>query len=569
MPEPDRPTPTDLAAVADGILDDLFARRPEWATELGDHRFDDRLTDYGPGAQADLVRALARHQAALDRVDLAGLDPEAAVDWAMLADLLAAREFEATALREHEWNPLVHLPGHALHGLLARPFAPAPDRLRLLAGRLRALPDALATARRVLGPMPQVHVETAVGQADGLAGLIGADVAAALAGEPSLRPLVEPAQEAALRAVEEFTGWLRDRLPGIQAGSGADAGSGDDGHLDDDPCGPRLGERLWARRLGHALASDLTSAEVVAAARERVDWLTEEITAVAAEFLGEPAGPGVVRRALDRVASDAPTDATVVADIHAALADVNAFLATTDLVSPTEAPLDVVVMPEFARGVSVAYCDPPGPLETASLPTFYAIAPTPTGWPEERRQSFYREYNRASLRNLTVHEAVPGHHLQLAASGRFRGPTRVRAAAWSGTFTEGWAVYAEQFMAEAGFGGLSVRLQQLKVQLRMTINALLDHGVHCEGMSRAEAMSLMTDRGLQEEGEAFGKWRRALLTSGQLSTYFVGWKELTELRQSLSPAPSALRAFHDELLAHGSPPPRHLRALLPGPASFG
>ncbi|ADP80030.1 protein of unknown function DUF885 [Pseudofrankia inefficax] len=554
--------------MADGILDDLFARRPEWATELGDHRFDDRLTDYGRGAHADLVRALARHRAALDRVDVAGLDPEAAVDRSMLSDLLAAQEFEATALREHEWNPLVHLPGHALHRLLARPFAPAPDRLRLLAGRLGALPDALATARRVLGPMPRVHVETAVGQAGGLAGLIGADVGAMLAGEPSLRSLVEPAQAAALRAVEEFADWLRDRLPGAAAGSGAgadteaDRGAGDDGRLDADPRGPRLGERLWAGRLGHALASDLTSAEIVSAARERLDWLSEEIAAVAAEFLGEPAGPGVVRRALDRVAADAPTDATVVADIRAALAEVNAFLAATELVGPTDAPLEVVVMPEFARGVSVAYCDPPGPLETAPLTTFYAIAPTLAGWPEERRRSFYREYNRASLRNLTVHEAIPGHHLQLAASTRFRGPTRVRAAAWSGTFTEGWAVYAEQLMAEAGFGGLPVRLQQLKVQLRMTINALLDHGVHCEGMSRAEAMSLMRDRGLQEEGEAFGKWRRALLTSGQLSTYFVGWKELTELRQSLSPAPSALRAFHDELLAHGSPPPRHLRALL-------
>lgn len=557
------PAPTDLAVVADGILDDLLGRRPAWATELGDHRFDDRLTDYGPAAQTELSRALTRHRAALDRVDGARLDPESAVDAAMLADLLAAEEFEAVELREHEWNPLVHLPGHALHGLLARPFAPAPERLRLLAGRLEALPDALATARRVLGPMPRVHVETAVDQAGGLASLIGADVAAALAGEPGLRPLVEPAQAAALRAVEEFAGWLRDRLPAEVDGPG----SGDDGLIEDDSRGPRLGERLWERRLGHSLASDLTSAQVVTAARERVAWLTEEITAVAGEFLGEPVGPGVVRRALDRVAADAPDDGTVVADIHAALADANAFLAETDLVSPTDAPLDIVVMPEFARGVSVAYCDPPGPLETAPLPTFFAIAPTPTGWSEERRRSFYREYNRASLRNLTVHEAIPGHHLQIAASSRFRGPTRVRAAVWSGTFVEGWAVYAEQLMAEAGFGGLPVRLQQLKVQLRMTINALLDHGVHCAGMTRDEAMALMIDHGLQEEGEAFGKWRRALLTSGQLSTYFVGWTEITELRRSLNPAPSALRAFHDELLAHGSPPPRHVRALL-NPTAF-
>jgi uncharacterized protein (DUF885 family) len=366
-----------------------------------------------------------------------------------------------------------------------------------------------------------------------------------------MRPVVEPAQASALRAVDEFATWLRERLPGRVPG---DEGEGDRT--------PRLGVELWERQLGHSLSSDLTSAQVVAAARAHLDELTEEITETAAAYLGEPPAGDLVRRALDRVAVDAPDDATVVGDARASLADAAAFLAAHDLVSPVDDPLEIVVMPEFARGVAIAYCDPPGPLETSTVPTSYAIAPTPASWTDDRRRSFYREYNRAALRNLTVHEAIPGHHLQLSVARRFAGPTRMRAAVWSGSFVEGWAVYAEQFMADAGFGGLPVRLQQLKMQLRMTINALLDHGVHCAGMSRAEAMALMMDRGLQEEGEAYGKWRRALLTSGQLSTYFVGWTELTDLRRSLAPAPGRLRAFHDELLAHGSPPPRHLRAVL-------
>ena len=51
-------------------------------------------------------------------------------------------------------------------------------------------------------------------------------------------------------------------------------------------------------------------------------------------------------------------------------------------------------MPEIHRGVAVAYCDPPGPLEIMPLPTFYAISPTPSDWPAERVESFFREYNR-------------------------------------------------------------------------------------------------------------------------------------------------------------------------------
>jgi uncharacterized protein (DUF885 family) len=167
------------------------------------------------------------------------------------------------------------------------------------------------------------------------------------------------------------------------------------------------------------------------------------------------------------------------------------------------------------------------------------------------------------VRNLTVHEAMPGHFLQLAHSRRYAGSTRVRSVARSGPFIEGWAVYAEQVMAEHGFGGLPIRLQQLKMQLRMTINTILDQAVHCDGMTEGEAMALMTQRGFQEEGEAAGKWRRALLTSTQLSTYFVGYSEVAPIGAA-RPAGVSVRDWHDRMLSQGSPSPRHLRGLLLG-----
>jgi uncharacterized protein (DUF885 family) len=124
----------------------------------------------------------------------------------------------------------------------------------------------------------------------------------------------------------------------------------------------------------------------------------------------------------------------------------------------------------------------------------------------------------------------------------------------SGSFIEGWAVHAEEIMARLGCGGPATRVQRLKMMLRTTINALLDAGVHADGMTEAAALALMTGAGHQEEGEAVGKWRRAQLTSAQLSTYFVGYAELAPV--------VAGRNRYDEVLAHGSPPPRHLPALL-------
>src|SRR5205085_7097050 len=175
-----------------------------------------------------------------------------------------------------------------------------------------------------------------------------------------------------------------------------------------------------------------------------------------------------------------------------ALDATTAFVREQDLVTVPggwDGMVRVIEMPAVHRGVAVAYCDPPGPLEHNPLPTFFAVSPTPADWPPERVRSFYREYNAFLLQNLTVHEAMPGHVLQQAHSREYVGATPLRAAFWSGSFVEGWAVYAEELMVGQGFGGTEVRLQQLKTQMRTTINAILDVRVHAHGMPEPEAMA--------------------------------------------------------------------------------
>jgi hypothetical protein len=272
---------------------------------------------------------------------------------------------------------------------------------------------------------------------------------------------------------------------------------------------------------------------------------------------------------LDRLAADVPDNATILGFGRDALTALTAFVADRQLVTVHHDPVEVIPMPEIDRGVAVAYCDTPGPLEPAPLPTFIAVSPTPDSWTPERVTSFYREYNRHMVHNLMVHEAMPGHYLQLQHSRRFAGSqTAIRAALWSGPFVEGWAVYAERIMAEAGYPGdgdpRAVRMQQLMMLLRTVINAILDARVHGHGMTEAEAMALMTGRGHQEHSEAAGKWRRALLTSSQLSTYYVGYTEVSDLAADLRAAEPGLadQGLHDRILAHGSPPARLLRTLV-------
>ncbi|MET8039993.1 DUF885 domain-containing protein [Micromonospora sp. NPDC005215] len=531
--------------LAERIVDAVLESRPGLATSVGDHRYDDRLPDLSADAVA-ADRAMLKEAAdALSDIDPAALGLAEQVDHALLSSLVDRGLFESTEMRAHEWDPLTHNPGPLLHALLARPFAPADVRLTSLAGRLAAVPDALATARATLRDMPRIHAETAVGQFTGTAALIRDELPALLAQAPSTLDRVEPAATAAIAALEEFVAWLR-------AGLAADAGPGRD---------PRLGRRRWEARLWHTLDTELGAAEIQRRAWANLDRVTAEIREAAVELVGGPADDGAVRRALDLLAAEHPNDGTIVDLAGITLDEATDFVRAHDLVTLVDDRCVIQEMPEFARGVAVAYCDSPGPLETAAVPTFYCIAPTPSDWSAQRVESFYREYNDHMIRNLTVHEAMPGHFLQLAHARRYVGATRVRALSESGPFIEGWAVYAEELMAGLGFGGLPVRLQQLKMQLRMTINALLDQLVHAEGLPEAEAMALMTERGFQEEGEAAGKWRRALLTSTQLSTYFVGYSEVAEIALARPNGVSA-RDWHDAMLAHDCPPPRHLRTLL-------
>ena len=220
-------------------------------------------------------------------------------------------------------------------------------------------------------------------------------------------------------------------------------------------------------------------------------------------------------------------------------------------------------MPEFRQGVSLAYCDSPGPLEVGQK-TFYAVSPVPAKWTEKQTESFLREYNLRSLDVLTIHEAMPGHFLQLAHANRY--PGKLRHLFQSGVFVEGWAVYTEWMMCEEGFRDDDplLKLVTLKWYLRDVTNALLDQAVHVDGISRYDAMQLMVEDAFQEEREAAGKWKRAQLTTAQLSTYFVGYLEQIEMRREAEKAWGDrfnLKTYHDRVLSYGSPPPQFVRAL--------
>jgi uncharacterized protein (DUF885 family) len=543
--------PTPFRTVAREALESYLAADPVAATYLGDHRFDAKLPDPSPSGAAARTARLRGHLATVEAGSTS--DPAEQVDAEVLHTVVRAELFDLDELREAEWNPMLHNPGNGLHALLTRDFAPLPERLGALAARLEAVPDYLAAARQRLGEMSRIHLDTALTQLDGTLALLDETVPAASVSAPDLRHRVEPAARTARGAVAGHRAWLAGR-------------AGEARHP------ARIGERLFAAKLALTLDTEFAPQVLLARARAELDHSTQMIIEEAGRYAGVRRPDGsTVRAVLDEFARDAASDATILGLCRDALADTTRFVGEHDLVTVYDDPIVVVEMPEIDRGVSVAYCRPAGPLERARLPTEFAVSPTPADWTPEQQASLYREYNVHMVHNLAVHEAMPGHALQLAHANRYRASTPVRAVWSSGSFVEGWAVYAEELMATRRYradvspaAASALRLQQLKMRLRTIINTIMDIRFHHDDLDEAEAMALMTERGFQEPGEATGKWRRVRLSATQLCTYYVGYTEVRDLVAELRERHPRWtdRQLHDAVLGAGSPPARHLRTLL-------
>ncbi len=541
-------------AYTDRFLRDMLATFPEYGTILGDHSRDDRWTDLSAEGDAAALQWVDRARAELVALT-PSLDVDDRDDASIVLNTLDQTRFALTEQRDRERTPMTYtsLLGDGLDPLLTRDFAPLEVRMRSLRGRLAGVPTLVAVGKRRLQHPPRIATETAIEQLKGFVALCDTELAAVAGKLPDAdRAPFEAARETAAASLRDFQGWLQtDLLPRS------------DGSF-------RAGKEAFTKIVRFTLDDPTLDPEaLVADARKtmadtRAEMLTTALelwptlmTGPAPQPKTEDERRAAIKAILDKLAEDRPSDATVVGDARKVLADATTFVRENDLMTlPTE-PCDVIEMPEYKRGVAMAYCDASGPLE-AKPQTFIAIAPPPADWPEERRLSQYREDNHSMLAELLVHEAMPGHYLQLMHANHVR--DRIRAILQDGAYVEGWAVYAEWLMAKHGFGGAKVRMERLKMMLRSATNAVLDHEVHAGQIEEKEAVAMMMNEGFQEEGEAVGKWRRARLSRGQLSSYFYGFRGLHSLREQAEKRPDFHEhAYNDRLLALGAPPIRIVR----------
>ncbi len=557
----DEPRPADEDVKFVGFfqeyLQQLFRRQPLSATRLGEHAFDDQLDDLTPEARMATLQFRRQILAKLPReVDASRLSRDGLIDFQILRDHLEREIWLEENFHPFEDDPRIYgdYASESIYLLLTQSSLPRAVNLKAALARMAKIPEVLKLARKTIKNPPRVKVETSIRQTEGAIAFYTTEIFP-LAGEPPGKGELGARAGAIVVALKDYLAFLKTEvLP-----RSTDAW--------------RIGRELFVKKLDLELDAGISADEVLAEARREADRVELEMGVIARQlwgitFPGIPLPPGDLegrrqmnRRVLDALGADHGTAETLVAEVRSTAAEVKEFIrANRILPLPEPDQCRIIEMPEFMRGNSVAFLNPAPPLDVRGSSEF-SISPPPSDWSRDRVLSLLREYNRPMLKILTIHEAYPGHYVQLEYSNRC--PSLIRKVLASGVFAEGWAVYTEQMMLDQGFGhgDLSLRLHQLKFYLRAVVNAILDYQMHAGRMTDAEALDLLMNRAFQTEGEAVGKIIRAKQSSCQLSTYFVGRMAFCRLRRDISRELGDrfdLCPYHEAVLAHGTIPVKYL-----------
>ena len=550
-----------LDAVFRRYLDEFFQDRPSEATILGDHRFDAKLEDLSAPSRAKWIERTRRALTDLPReVDYAQLSRAGQVDFEIFRQDLEKSLWLNENTRPFEEDPRKYTDyiNGSVYVLLAQSTLPKETNLANAIARMRQIPRLVAAARQTITHPPRSVLETAIIQNRGSIDFYEREIFE-LAGDTPQKDALRKAAGELAECLKDYQTFLENEVRPRANGQW------------------RLGKEKFAKKLEFELDAGLSADQVLAAAEADFVRVEQELYLTARQLWGryyplKPLPPdntaghrATIRAVIEAVQKEHGRPEDLTPDARATVDRIRHFIRDHKILRlPDPDRCQVIEMPEFKRGNSTAYMDAAPPLDAAAV-SFYAVSPPPKDWDAARVRSLLEEYNSHMLQILTIHEAYPGHYVQLEYANH--NPSLIRRVLGSGVYIEGWAVYCEQMMLDQGYGDcdLALRLMQLKFELRTVINSILDHKMHCGQMTDEEAMSLLVDRGYQSEGEARLKVIRAKQSSCQLSTYYVGRTAMCRLREAIQAEMGDrfdLARYHDAVLEQGSVPVKYLPELV-------
>ena len=538
------------------FLDGLWKQNPDWATSAGYHKYDSLLLIPNDDNRKKAIQFTKVQMDSLSRFQVNDLSAANKMDHRLMQNQLESMEWNLDQLREYQWNPATYNVIGSFAMILNEHYAPLDKRLKSFYQRLAFVPAYYKEAeKQIKNPVLELTSLAIEQNLNGIS-VIENDFADSLkktkisAGEQ--KQMIERARIAA-DAVKGYAAWLKVLK-------------------NDKPRSFRLGKNYYESKFKYDIQAEGTAQQTFNAAVERKKAVHREMAKLSRQlwpkYFGTKAMPTdsleLISKVIDTLSANHVAPNEFQSAIAAEIPKLITFVKTKDLLTldPSK-PLIVRKEPGYMAGVAGASVTSPGPYDKGGN-TYFNVGSL-AGWSPERSESYLREYNQYTLQILCIHEAIPGHYTQLVYANK--SPSIVKSVFGNGAMIEGWAVYTEQMMLDAGFGDNApeMRLMWYKWHLRSVCNTILDYSVHAGNMSKEEAIKMLTREAFQQQAEADNKWKRVTVSSVQLTSYYTGYKEIIALRDAYKKKQGdkyRIKEFHEKFLSYGSAPVKMIKEAM-------
>ena len=550
-----------FTAFVETVLDGYWKLNPEEGFVVGYYKYADRASVPDAAARAEELRFDAESLAALARFDPKALNVSNRVDLVLLRNKFESDRWYATVFKNWQWEPSRYNVANSFARQLSTEYAPYDTRLKHVLARLASVPAYYVAAKANIDRPTLENTTLALDQNRSALAVFDDELLKKVDGSglsASDKTLFASRVTAAKAAIVDYVAFLAELKAKLERGGARSF---------------RIGKELYAQKFAHDIPSRYSVSELYAMAKAEKASLHDRMELMARvlwpKYMGDNRMPRdrleLIRAVVDALSTHHTTPGAFLETVRRQIPELERFVRDHDLVDqdPTR-PLVVREMPAYQRGVSGAHVETPGPYDPTAN-TYYDVAPL-DGYTPEDAESLLREYNDWMLQLLNIHEGVPGHYLQFVHANKTA--STVKRLFGNGAMEEGWAVYGERMMLDAGYGANAPEmwLTWMKWNLRSVCNTIIDVEIQTGDLGREQAIRFLTREAFQSQAEAEEKWRRATLSQVQLLSYYDGYAEITALRdeeQARLGAAFSVKDFNNRFLSYGSAPVRLIRELMP------
>jgi uncharacterized protein (DUF885 family) len=547
---------TAFVAYEDRFLEELWKHEPDWATQVGYHKYDSILVVPNSDSRDKLLKFTRKQLDSLGNFELSVLTDNNKIDYHLIENQMQYTQWQLQQEKAYEWDPSSYNVIGSFAFILNEKYEPLDHRLRSFYMKMANIPAYYKEAEKQLKNPVTELTDLAIEQHSGGVSVFEADFADSLKKtnipQPEKQKMLDRAKLSA-DAIKGYAAFLK-------------------GMKNDKPRSFRLGKELYQDKFKYEIQSASTPQQVYNAAMERKKYLHRDMTKLSKQlwpkYFGKAAMPAdtleLIGKMIDTLSSKHVQPDQFQSAIAEQIPKLTAFVKSKDLlfIDPTK-PLVVRKEPGYMAGVAGASVSSPGPYDKGGN-TYFNVGSL-SGWPAARSESYLREYNQYILQILCIHEAIPGHYTQLVYANK--APSMIKSILGNGAMIEGWAVYTEQMMLENGYGNNEPEMWLMwdKWNLRSVCNTIVDYSVHTGTMSKEQVVKMLTHEAFQQQAEADNKWKRVSVSSVQLASYYSGYKEIIDLRESYKKKMAEkykLKDFNEKFLSYGSAPVKYISELM-------